>query len=81
MGVEIAAGEILLGPREDAVERGAVVVYQRKEESIGLAFRSGALISVGIEDAAALRVDEAGRVGVPEFPGTFSAAACDGTHG
>jgi hypothetical protein len=80
MGVEIAAGEILLGPREDAVERGAVVVYQRKEESIGLAFRGGAPISLGIEDAA-LRVDEAGRVGVPELPGAFSAAACDGTHG
>ena len=75
MGVEIAAGQIGLGPGEDAVEGGAIVVGQRKEEGVGLAFRGGVLISVGIEDAAALRVDEARRVGVPELPGTLLAAA------
>ncbi len=40
---------------EDAVEGGAVVVGQRKEESVGLAFRGGVLIAVGVEDAALAR--------------------------
>ena len=55
VGFEIAAGEIGLGPGEDAVEGGAIVVGQSKEQGVGLAFGGGVLISVGIEDAAALR--------------------------
>ncbi len=55
MGVEIAAGEIVLSPGEDAVEGGAVVVGQGEEESVGLAFRCGVLAAVGIEDAALAR--------------------------
>lgn len=81
MGIEIAAGEIVLSPAEDTIEGGAIVVGQGKKEGVGLAFRCGVLISVGIEDAPALRVDEAGRVGAPELPGTFLAAARHGKHG
>ena len=75
VGGEIAAGEIVLGPGEDAVEGGAIVVGQGKEQSVGLAFRCGVLIAVGIEDATRLRSMKRAGVRVPKLPGAFFAAA------
>ncbi len=73
-GGEIAGGEVGFGPVEELVEVGLVVVDEGEEHGVGLAFAGGAVAGGAVDDAA-LGVEEALGVGLPERPGLLGVAA------
>lgn len=71
---EIGGGEVGFGPGEEAVEAGAIVGDQGEEHAVALALRGGTAAGDLVDDAA-LAVDHAISVVLPEGPGLLGAAA------
>ncbi len=71
---QAAARHVPLRPVEHPVKRGAVVAGQRKEQGVGLAFRSGA-VAAAMVDHPALRIDEVRAIGLPQRPRALLASA------
>ena len=49
MGAEIVGGEVAFGPGEELVETGTIVIDEREEECVALAFRSRAIAALRVE--------------------------------
>src|SRR5260370_14408428 len=73
-GSHIAAGEVGLGPGEYTLEVRAVVVSEREEERVGLAFRGGAPATLRIDDSSLL-IDKVRGVSVPQVPRALPSAS------